>query len=172
MLCVILRVLLCVLFVISLVLSSSEFLFAVWRRNTEQVSHSREQWIICRHQGGGSDLTCRWQRGGACNNQGDGACGSCDQQGGGACNTCDQQGGGACNTCDQQGGGAHVTCGSRQGGGACVTREWSGEFHHLVSAPDQAPWQNARLVNSLDFVCVCVCVCAVSYTHLTLPTRR
>ena len=21
-------------------------------------------------------------------------------------------------------------------------------------------------------VCVCVCVCAVSYTHLTLPTRR
>ena len=24
----------------------------------------------------------------------------------------------------------------------------------------------------LLFVCVCVCVCAVSYTHLTLPTRR
>ena len=22
------------------------------------------------------------------------------------------------------------------------------------------------------YVCVCVCVCAVSYTHLTLPTRR
>ena len=23
-----------------------------------------------------------------------------------------------------------------------------------------------------DLVCVCVCVCVVSYTHLTLPTKR
>ena len=130
----------CVLFVISLVLSSPELLCAVWRRNTKQVPHSCERWIIRRHQGGGSDLTCRWQRGGVCN--------TCDKQGGGACGSCDQQGGRACGTGDEQGGRAYVTCGSRQGGGACIAREWSGEFHHLVSASDQAPWQNARSVNS------------------------
>ena len=28
------------------------------------------------------------------------------------------------------------------------------------------------VVFSVVVCCVCVCVCAVSYTHLTLPTRR
>ena len=33
-------------------------------------------------------------------------------------------------------------------------------------------WLGVRGVHACVCVCVCVCVCAVSYTHLTLPTRR
>ena len=53
-----------------------------------------------------------------------------------------------------------------------ICRLWSLGGVYVGACMVMLPLHIACLFDCSVSVCVCVCVCAVSYTHLTLPTRR
>ena len=57
----------------------------------------------------------------------------------------------------------------------CSRRAWVLDGGVVSASNERLIWSRGNTsfeCQKRECVCVCVCVCAVSYTHLTLPTRR